>query len=211
MDENEAKILVAQISARSNLKTALIAGLFGGAVAALATFSVGWFEFSSRDKELNLELAKISLQILSGEYDPEAERNPLPARRFAILSLIQGTGVSLSDDDIETWAKTGATPDFAAIARGIETNSNAYLTAGMDYSHEAFGGIVLGRPNLDHLNCVLDERSRPFCGTIWSYGKPGLCIQSPLGEVQCGRELERKFDLETGEVLVNGTVPNWGE
>mgnify|MGYP001794561574 CR=1 FL=1 len=110
MSKPDASVEVARINAKSQWKVAVIGAVAGGLLTLAGTAAVAYLEFINRGKELNLELAKLSLTILAGEYDPDADQNPLPARRFAIRALAAGTGVTIPDEDIETWARTGATP-----------------------------------------------------------------------------------------------------
>ena len=60
-------------------------------VGAALTYSlVAWFDFQSRDRELDLDLARMALSIIAGEYDAESEAS-YPSRRFALDMLEAGT------------------------------------------------------------------------------------------------------------------------
>lgn len=214
MDENEAKILVAEITAKSGFRTSLVAGLFGGLVAAVGTMAVGWFEFSARDKELDLELARISLGILAGDYDPEGERNPLPARRFAIYSLIRATGVSISDEDIETWVVNGSLPGNPS---GYST-TNPYATR---HQYLSFGewNRDLGTPvvpyGMSEPGACVQHQSGVFgCGRIWSgVSDQEICVVEPTRGVICGTRIVNRDIIYSGDepgVVDLGSNP-WSE
>lgn len=206
MNNDDIALKVAEINARSNFRVAVVAGLFGGLLGAIGSGLVGWFEFSSKDKELNLELAQISLQLLSGDYDPEGERNPIPARRFAIQTLVEGTGVRLSQEDIELWATNGATPGQLGVqpSRQIDRSSTEYLSAGLDFDTETTGGfrLIEGDPNFGDFTCIQDEENEVWCGEYWSFTQKGYCVLTPEPRISCGSHVDRTFNPETGEVVL---------
>lgn len=92
----------------------------GGVIGALAAYGTAYLNYSgkieevrlqhvNKGREIDLELAKLSLTILSGEYKDDIDET-LPARMFALNALEKGTGVPISDSDKRVWARTGITP-----------------------------------------------------------------------------------------------------
>lgn len=121
----EAKAL-AHISRSEKIWVAAI-GAFSGMVGAALTYSiVAWFEFQNRDRELDLELANIALAIMAGKHDPEAGTS-YPSRRFAVDALEKGTGVAISNDLKEQWARSGEV-NFGAVPASL----NGKLRSGAD-------------------------------------------------------------------------------
>lgn len=104
-EEQATEVEVASVNAKSALWGAVI----GGVIGFLGTALPAYLTYSNRDKEVDLELAKLSLSMLA-EAEGDQELSMLPARRFAVKALLQGTRVELSDEDIEYWVTKGKTP-----------------------------------------------------------------------------------------------------
>lgn len=81
-------------------------GALFGAVAAVVT---GYFGFANKDRELDIEMVRVSLSILSGENVESSH----PGRRFALRALQQYSGVDIPADDFETWVASGTVPRIA--------------------------------------------------------------------------------------------------
>lgn len=90
-------------------KYSLGAAFLAGAATVLVGVITGWFDFLNKGRELDLELARLSLRILAGEYDPENDQS-LPARLFALDALEKGTGVKIPSGNKDQWARSGLTP-----------------------------------------------------------------------------------------------------
>ena len=83
-------------------------GAFSGIVGAALTYSVvAWFDYQNRDRELDLELAKVGPLDHGGGARSRIQKNPYPARRFAVDALERGTGVKIDEALKDEWAKTG--------------------------------------------------------------------------------------------------------
>ncbi len=102
----------------------VIGGLITAGVAAGGAFMAARYQFQSdiaettqkyakENRVIDLELAKLSLTILAGDYQEDVEKS-LPARMFALDALERGTGVTINDK--ETWAKTGLTPNADIVS-----------------------------------------------------------------------------------------------
>ncbi|NOC83497.1 hypothetical protein [Ruegeria sp. HKCCD6428] len=104
----------------SGLMQYVVGGAITAALAAWASYQASTYSYNStlrelelkyakENREIDLELAKLSLTILAGDYQEDVE-NSLPARMFALNALERGTGVLIPDEDKKTWAETGLTP-----------------------------------------------------------------------------------------------------
>ena len=98
--------IVARIGRSEKVWVAVIGAVSGMVGAALTYSLVAWFDFQNRDRELDLDLARMALSIIAGEYDAESEAS-YPARRFALDMLEAGTRVVIAEDLKEEWARGG--------------------------------------------------------------------------------------------------------
>lgn len=85
--------------------------LFGLAGTIFAATTV----YLNRDRELDLEMVRLSIAILSAPYS-NSEADPIQ-RRFAVESLRKFSGVELSDEEVAAWAKAGGSfPKATTVA-----------------------------------------------------------------------------------------------
>lgn len=115
----QEKTLQAKADATARKSEGWLRFVVGGVIGAVAAYSVAFLEYRNRDREIDLELAKLSLTILSGEYDKDNPNESLPARKFALRALQKGTGVTIGESDLTSWAKTGATPSASDNIWGL--------------------------------------------------------------------------------------------
>lgn len=81
-------------------------GLISGVVASAVTLSTAAFGYWNKDRELDIEMVRVSLSILAGEN----KETSLQGRRFALRALKQYSRIDIPDDEFETWAKNGTVP-----------------------------------------------------------------------------------------------------
>ncbi|MEX0306034.1 MAG: hypothetical protein AB3N12_01495 [Ruegeria sp.] len=116
-----------QVSAENRAKKTVgfynfvVGGILGGLIAYIGAYyqyaglvEQARLEHENKGREIDLELARLSLTILSGEYQDEIDET-LPARMFALNALERGTGVEIPEEDKDTWARTGITPAGDAL------------------------------------------------------------------------------------------------
>lgn len=144
----------------------VVGGIIGGIVAYTTAYfeysgriKEAEFEYQNRDREIDLELARLSLTILSGEYDKDDVENSLPARMFALRALATGTGVVISDEDMDTWARTGVTPASKDDVWGVTTE----VYSGLGWDEFKFAA------NNPLRVCVKDENEQKACGPLSRY------------------------------------------
>lgn len=80
-----------------------------GLTALITVVGVIWgaqLGFWNKDRELDLKMVDISLQMLNAE---DTKSQPLEAKRFALRALRKYSDVELSDDQIEAWVQAGPT------------------------------------------------------------------------------------------------------
>lgn len=99
----------ARLEAKAGKSGNILRYVCGGLIGAASVGVTAFFTYLTDDRKIDLELAKLSLTILSGEYEQD-DAKYLPARRFALNALEKGTGVKISDEDKTSWAKSGVTP-----------------------------------------------------------------------------------------------------
>jgi len=94
--------------------------VLSAAIGGAATVGVGAFGFLSKDRELDIEMVGIALQILSGEV--EDGDNSEWARRYALRTLSKYSDVEIPSDEFEQWAKHGVVPqgDFLLQDSGVQ-------------------------------------------------------------------------------------------
>lgn len=110
----EQNVVIAAKISRSEKVTVAMISAFSGIVAAALTYSVvAILDYQNRDRELDLELARLALSIMAGEQSDNNEA-AYPARRFAVDALERGTGVTIENVLKEQWAKSGEV-DFGEV------------------------------------------------------------------------------------------------
>lgn len=82
-------------------------------IGALSSIAVASISYINRDRELDLEMVKISLSILSGDNRDSSA----PGRRFALRALATYSGVTIPPDDFSTWVENGTVPQIPWLAR----------------------------------------------------------------------------------------------
>lgn len=107
----------------------------GAALGALGTISVAATGYLNKDRELDIEMVRVSLNILSGEAKEDSE----PGRRFALRTLSKYSGVDIPEAEFSDWVKGGTIPKPAispdlcgqlAVAYVEALKSNSSLTVG---------------------------------------------------------------------------------
>lgn len=86
----------------------LVASAIGGLVALLGP-ALGYF---SKDRELDIEMVRISLSILAGENADTS----LPGRKFALRTLSQYSKIDIPSEEFEDWAQRGTIPKSLSSA-----------------------------------------------------------------------------------------------
>lgn len=168
LEGEKQKTAQANAEARGRKSEGWLKFVVGGIIGAVAAYGTAYLEYSgqiqeaefnyqNRDREIDLELAKLSLTILSGEYDQDDVENSLPARMFALRALSTGTGVVISDADMDTWARTGVTPASKEDIWGVTQE----ITGKSFGSSSVFGD---GLAALD--GCVTYDTDQEACGAI---------------------------------------------
>ncbi|WP_146345644.1 hypothetical protein [Falsiphaeobacter marinintestinus] len=109
MDENSLELRIAELNAKATRLSTILGFVGGGVATAVVGVTTGWFQFQTDDRKLDLELARLGLSILAGEYEPDNAQYT-PARRFALRAVEKGTGITLSETDFEVWVLQGSTP-----------------------------------------------------------------------------------------------------
>ncbi len=89
----------------------------GSILAFFATSIATTAGYFNRDRELDLEMVKISLSILSGENKDSSA----PGRRFALRSLEKYSGVEIPPDDFNSWVQNGTVPEIPWLTTTRET------------------------------------------------------------------------------------------
>ncbi|TWF56570.1 hypothetical protein [Neorhizobium alkalisoli] len=88
---------------------AVFAALFG-VVGALIASTTG---FINKDRELDIEMMRVALSILSEASNPAANEELEPQRKFAVRALEKFSGIEIEYGDFETWAREGVVPKVA--------------------------------------------------------------------------------------------------
>ncbi|UCI21082.1 hypothetical protein FJ970_09070 [Mesorhizobium sp. B2-1-8] len=85
---------------------AFAGGVIGAVVGAIATVWTGAFGYWNKNRELDIEMVRVSLSILAGENKDTS----LPGRKFALRALSRYSGVEIPDEEFDKWASTGTVP-----------------------------------------------------------------------------------------------------
>src|SRR3954462_1752863 len=80
---------------------AFLGGIVGTVGTLAAALVAAWFGYLNKDRELDIEMVRVSLSILTGEN----KETSLPGRRFALKALDQYSGIRIPDQD--EWARNG--------------------------------------------------------------------------------------------------------
>ncbi|WP_299739061.1 hypothetical protein [uncultured Roseobacter sp.] len=100
----------------SVLPTATVAFL-----TTVATIGAASLTFFKESRELDIEMVKLSLAILKGEFEAEDSSEPIHARRFALKALVRFSGVEMTNDELEQWAQRGGVPiDEDLFSRALQ-------------------------------------------------------------------------------------------
>lgn len=83
-----------------------LSGLLAGVIAATASICVAAFTYFSKDRELDIEMVRISLSILAGEHKEESK----PGRRFALRALSKYSDIEIPEPDFTSWVESGTLP-----------------------------------------------------------------------------------------------------
>ncbi|TMV03311.1 hypothetical protein FGK63_20100 [Ruegeria sediminis] len=174
----------------------VIGGAITAGIAAWASYQASTYSYNStlreielkyakENREIDLELAKLSLTILAGEYQEDVE-NSLPARMFALNALERGTGVKIPEDDKTTWAKTGLTPGDITGFRDVTFGN---VDSIVDQSLKELMQDVLSK---NSRGCVV-MNGEEHCGKLYTDSIVGgtACLTSDQNsKLVCG-ELQR--------------------
>ena len=96
------------------LPTALVA-----VISSAATLGVASLTFYKDTRELDIEMVRLSLSILKGEYEKSGIEEPIHARRFALKALTRFSGVEMSENEIEAWAQRGGVPYSGSLRDSV--------------------------------------------------------------------------------------------
>lgn len=94
----------------SQRKSSILMVAVSATIGAFASIATDYLAFSNRDRELDLELIRISLGILRGDYERDDQQSAIPARRFAVDTITRLANHDMSEKDREAWASYGVTP-----------------------------------------------------------------------------------------------------
>lgn len=178
-----------KIDAGEKKQNSFLNYVIGGLIGAVVTLAGAYLNFHNKDREIDLELARLSLNILSGEYEP-GDKNSLPARMFALNALERGTGVLIPYDDKQTWAKTGLTP-VSDIFTGIKVSAGPAET-------------LLQEIRLRTRRTQLIETGR------WEQS-PEVCIEASFFAPRiCGQYIEYDEDQKEACIFVAHETPDPG-
>ncbi len=81
--------------------------LVGAVIGSLTVIMAPAFGYLSKDRELDIEMVRISLSILASEKQEEAEWG----RRFALRALSKYSEVEIPADEFKAWAEKGTLPE----------------------------------------------------------------------------------------------------
>ncbi|WP_170576246.1 hypothetical protein [Ruegeria atlantica] len=174
LEAEREKTAQAAAAARGRKSEGWLKFVIGGVIGAAAAYGTAYLEYSgkikeaefvyqNRDREIDLELAKLSLTILSGDYDENEVEKSLPARMFALRALSVGTGVEISPEDMDTWAKTGVTPAAKDDLWGLfgpVTSGNDNFAARKRFKNES------------RERCIVDDEGDRICGPFSRFTGP---------------------------------------
>ncbi len=178
----------------SGLMQYIIGGAITAGLAAWASYQASTYSYNStlreielkyakENREIDLELAKLSLTILAGDYQEDVE-NSLPARMFALNALERGTGVKIPDEDKRNWAETGLTPgDLTGLGEVKFGNVDGIVDQSLrDLMHDVLSKNTHG--------CIV-MNDQEHCGKLFT--------DSIVGGMAC-LESERTSELVCGEL-----------
>jgi hypothetical protein len=107
----------------------VVSAIIGGGLVSVLVPTLGYW---SKDREMDITMVNISLQILSAEATKTSE----PGRKFALRSLERYSGVDIPDEDFEIWAREGTIPDIAL--KNISSIVGRHILYGDNFpSHKA--------------------------------------------------------------------------
>ncbi|MFY0661304.1 MAG: hypothetical protein JXR15_12490 [Shimia sp.] len=175
--------------------------VLGGLIGGLVAFGGSYLNFHNKDREIDLELARISLTILSGDYEKDNE-DSYPARVFALDALQAGTGVTISDANKQAWARTGNTPagdKFQPTSPQFFKNLGSVSTPNLDQERLLMWVQVLENEDYDSSPevCILEIELGPVapnkkCGKYVFFEESTnlTCVYFPnggkVGSLRCG-------------------------
>ncbi|WHO22653.1 hypothetical protein G6L90_06740 [Agrobacterium tumefaciens] len=107
--------------------TAIVTAIFT-AIGVVGAASFGYF---NKDRELDIEMVRVSLNILSGE----AKDTSVPGRRFALRTLEKYSGVEIPVEELKEWAERGTIPTGAWASASCTALVSRYIetTRTLDY------------------------------------------------------------------------------
>lgn len=91
----------------------VFAGLLGGIVGSAVTIGTAALGYLNKDRELDIEMVRVSLSILAGENKDSSR----PGRRFALRALEQYADVDIPDGEFEEWVERGTVPEVGFAPR----------------------------------------------------------------------------------------------
>lgn len=100
----------------------IIIGLLTAVLTVIGTIAASSLGYFNKDRELDLEMVRISLSILGGENKDTSAQ----ARRFALRALEKYSGVDIPENDFAAWAENGTVPSIPQVLLRQPTALDAY-------------------------------------------------------------------------------------
>jgi hypothetical protein len=121
-----------------------IFSLFGGAAfgalfGIAGTIYAATAGFLNKDRELDIEMTRVALTILSEANTADADDKLEPQRKFAVRALEKFSGIEIDEYDFDTWARDGIVPKVATttveVCAGL---AHKFANGEPDYSLKSF-------------------------------------------------------------------------
>jgi hypothetical protein len=114
-------VMRAMTNWKQKLFTTSAWAFYGAVVGTFATVGVGAFGFFNKDREMDIEMVKISLSILAGEkssiFDtPSSDEKTAPGRAFALRALEKYSGVNIPEEEFTIWQERGTLPSSMRLS-----------------------------------------------------------------------------------------------
>lgn len=114
---------------------------FGSLIGVAAAIAATWAGFLNKDRELDIEMVRLSLSILAGENKDTSASG----RRFALRALEKYSGIDIPPDDFELWVASGTLPSTTIAALRPNAFPSDPLIGTRIASQNGQTGIVVGQ------------------------------------------------------------------